>query len=762
MAFTNQQVADWLASNPGLSDAQIAAAMAQFGVSPEQMSAVTGIPVQQVVSRMTAAAPAATVTPKASTSPLATIANAASSEPTKTVSKKTTTPVTTAAAQPTASSFSNKQVSDWLASNPGLSDAQIASAMKQFGVSAAQMAQVTGIPVQQVTARMVNPSTVAPLTKAASKTSTAAKPAAVSPLAAIAGSAKAATTPAVTAPAPVAPAPKFSNAAFGDWLASNPNFTDAQIASAMSKYGVSPAEMAKVTGVPEGQIAARVAKTLEPGQNLLLGDTWVQPIYNSTGQGETFEQGPLSQVLVYKQGQTTGDPYAKYSPSGESEGTGQFKESGGPLQLLKEMGREVGPIALAALTAGGAGGLIGGALAPTASLATQGAIGGALLGGGGAALTGGNVLKGAAMGGLGGYFSGAGAGTDPMQAAMDADIAGGMVPEFGTNAAYDTFMQSAMTPAARAAIEAQIANSSVAGFTPDEILAQGNLITDLASGNAMGPQTAEQLGQGFQDYMAESGYTPVTSTTQPATQQTTATTAPTTTGVAKPAGALAAAGDKILGIDKDTLKLAATALPLLPAAASVLGLNKPATTTAAPAASAAPVDSRGLAQWDWDRIAADAAKANLGVNSFVARNWNLFNQGAYNKPGAYFSSASTPSTATATPAATADTATNAPITQGYARGGSTGVRSSPLSRVSYLAKGGGSGRDDLIPAKLSDGEYVMDAETVALLGDGSTDEGSRRLDSMRAKIRQHKGKSMARGKFSANAKSPLAYLKEST
>jgi len=31
---------------------------------------------------------------------------------------------------------------------------------------------------------------------------------------------------------------------------------------------------------------------------------------------------------------------------------------------------------------------------------------------------------------------------------------------------------------------------------------------------------------------------------------------------------------------------------------------------------------------------------------------------------------------------------------------------------------------------------------------------------MRAKIRQHKGKSMAKGKFSANAKSPLAYLKE--
>ena len=37
--------------------------------------------------------------------------------------------------------------------------------------------------------------------------------------------------------------------------------------------------------------------------------------------------------------------------------------------------------------------------------------------------------------------------------AADADIAGGMVPEFGTNKAYDDFMTSAMTPEARASIE---------------------------------------------------------------------------------------------------------------------------------------------------------------------------------------------------------------------------------------------------------------------------------------------------------------------
>ena len=73
--------------------------------------------------------------------------------------------------------------------------------------------------------------------------------------------------------------------------------------------------------------------------------------------------------------------------------------------------------------------------------------------------------------------------------------------------------------------------------------------------------------------------------------------------------------------------------------------------------------------------------------------------------------------------------------------------------------GGGSGRADTIHAKLSDGEYVMDAETVALLGDGSTKEGARRLDEMRKKLRMQKGKTLAKGNFSPAAKSPLAYLK---
>lgn len=55
-------------------------------------------------------------------------------------------------------------------------------------------------------------------------------------------------------------------------------------------------------------------------------------------------------------------------------------------------------------------------------------------------------------------------------------------------------------------------------------------------------------------------------------------------------------------------------------------------------------------------------------------------------------------------------------------------------------KGIGSGQDDKIPAWLSDGEYVWSAQDVADLGDGSTDEGVRRLDKMREMVRKGAGR----------------------
>jgi len=59
---------------------------------------------------------------------------------------------------------------------------------------------------------------------------------------------------------------------------------------------------------------------------------------------------------------------------------------------------------------------------------------------------------------------------------------------------------------------------------------------------------------------------------------------------------------------------------------------------------------------------------------------------------------------------------------------------------------------------LADGEYVFDADTVAALGNGSSDAGAKRLDEMRQAIRKHK-RSAPVDKIPPKAKSPLEYLK---
>lgn len=68
------------------------------------------------------------------------------------------------------------------------------------------------------------------------------------------------------------------------------------------------------------------------------------------------------------------------------------------------------------------------------------------------------------------------------------------------------------------------------------------------------------------------------------------------------------------------------------------------------------------------------------------------------------------------------------------------------------------GRVDDIKALLSPNEYVIDAETVALLGDGSPDAGAARLDAFRENIRKHKGAALAYGKISPDAMPPEQYL----
>ena len=82
--------------------------------------------------------------------------------------------------------------------------------------------------------------------------------------------------------------------------------------------------------------------------------------------------------------------------------------------------------------------------------------------------------------------------------------------------------------------------------------------------------------------------------------------------------------------------------------------------------------------------------------------------------------------------------------QGYAKGGlpSQYAEAAPEGHnpefitglTGYYAQGGGTGQSDDIPAMLHDGDYVMDADTVAAFGDGSSKAGAQVLDGLRKQV----------------------------
>jgi len=93
----------------------------------------------------------------------------------------------------------------------------------------------------------------------------------------------------------------------------------------------------------------------------------------------------------------------------------------------------------------------------------------------------------------------------------------------------------------------------------------------------------------------------------------------------------------------------------------------------------------------------------------------------------------------------------------FARGGAMPGNGAAQGALGLLA-GNTAGQDDSINARLSDGEYVMDADIVAALGDGNTAAGARKLDQMRESIRRHK-RSAPHDSIPPKAKSIEAYLK---
>lgn len=144
--------------------------------------------------------------------------------------------------------------------------------------------------------------------------------------------------------------------------------------------------------------------------------------------------------------------------------------------------------------------------------------------------------------------------------------------------------------------------------------------------------------------------------------------------------------------------------------------------------------NRTLPTWDWSKIQAAANAKGTSVTEFITNDkfQSEAASGMFNKQPSLVQSVAS---------------------QRYARGG--------LSAIPGYATGSGDGRADLINARLSDGEYVIDAESVSMLGNGSNKAGAKMLNDMRKNLRSHKGKALADGRFSPDAKSPLEYMKRS-
>ena len=103
----------------------------------------------------------------------------------------------------------------------------------------------------------------------------------------------------------------------------------------------------------------------------------------------------------------------------------------------------------------------------------------------------------------------------------------------------------------------------------------------------------------------------------------------------------------------------------------------------------------------------------------------------------------------------------------YAQGGSIPEGHNPQffsegglnSLENTYVNGEGDGTSDSVPAMLANGEFVIPADVVSSLGNGSNDAGASVLDEFLKVVREHKQKHDAK-KLPPDSKGALAYLLE--
>jgi bacterioferritin-associated ferredoxin len=240
---------------PGLTDQQIAAEIGRLGVTAQEVSQLTGVPVADVQSRLTAVAPVAA---------------------------------------PTQQLFNYLQT-------PNLTDQQIAAEIGRLGVTPQEVSQLTGVPVADIQSRLT---AAAPVVTPVVRPPVVTAPVVTAPVV---------TPPAVVRPPVVTPPPVNNMPAFTTFL-QTPGLTDRQIAAEMNRLGITNSQVSNLTGVSQNDVQTRFNATA-PFSNATQGFAQNFNNYQSIPIGSQYNPAvtaggasPYSQIMG--QMRPLGNPYA--------------------------------------------------------------------------------------------------------------------------------------------------------------------------------------------------------------------------------------------------------------------------------------------------------------------------------------------------------------------------------------------------------------------------------------------------------------------
>lgn len=371
------------------------------------------------------------------------------------------------------------------------------------------------------------------------------------------------------------------------------------------------------------------------------------------------------------------------------------------------------------------------------------ALMGALLGAGTAALTGGDIGKGALFGAIGGglggaIFGAAGAESGSAASAADSSIGGAAAGDAGSEAAVtgaeglDAGLGTGV--AASEGVPTAMTGSGVGAVTSEELPAMAGGADLTASGtagelsglsttpaqNAFGVGVQDSLSPTFTASNAQMGADVAANSAPAGIDQYTWDAMHQTGGALGPSSAVApssaantagAAGKGILGSNMSKTQLA---LGALSAGSKLLGGapkvgNYPLPGPSSTAATQGPYFNQPLQPYTGQpRTPADFTTQS-------PQYWYTYGT----RPEPKFFNG------------------NSLTNFGYAKGGALsmgGQQEYSTGTHGNYVEGPGDGQEDKIPAALSDGEYVVDASTVARLGNGSNRKGALVLDQLRKKI----------------------------